>query len=174
MKIYVVRHGETEMGKNRLIATREEPLNKNGQIQAIRAGEKLKRMNINMVFSSPIKRVLDTFDLFGLDKKIPVFIDKRLEERDMGIYEGISFDDLDWKEFWGYDSEKKYSDLESMKSVYERTSVFLNDIIEKYHDKNILLVTHGGVKRAIDWYFNGIDSSLLECENGKIYEYDIE
>lgn len=39
MKIYVVRHGETEMGKNRLIATREEQLNKNSKIQAIKRKE---------------------------------------------------------------------------------------------------------------------------------------
>lgn len=173
MKIYVIRHGETEMGKNRLIASKIEPLNKSGKIQAITTGKKVRQLDINMVFSSPIKRVIDTLHLFNLDKEIPVFIDKRLEERNMGIYEGVSFDDLDWKEFWGYHSEKKYPKLESMKSVYERTSNFLNEITRKYYDKNILLVTHGGIKRAIDWYFNGIDSSLLECENGKIYEYEI-
>ncbi|MCI8347593.1 MAG: histidine phosphatase family protein [Bacilli bacterium] len=174
MKIYVVRHGETEMGKNKLIASKEEPLNKNGKIQAIRVGEKLRQLDINMVFSSPIKRVIDTLDLFNLDKKIPVFVDKRLEERNMGLYEGVSFEDLDWKEFWSYSSQKKYPELESMKSVYERTVSFLNEIKVKYYDKSILLVTHGGIKRAIDWYCYGIDSTLLECENAKIYEYSIE
>lgn len=28
MKLYVIRHGETKMGKNEIIATEEEPLNK--------------------------------------------------------------------------------------------------------------------------------------------------
>ena len=30
MKLYVIRHGETEMGKNEIIATEDEPLNKFG------------------------------------------------------------------------------------------------------------------------------------------------
>lgn len=34
MKLYVIRHGETNMGKKKLIATEEEPLNENGIIQA--------------------------------------------------------------------------------------------------------------------------------------------
>ena len=30
MKLYVIRHGETEQGKNRIIANLSEPLNKKG------------------------------------------------------------------------------------------------------------------------------------------------
>ncbi len=33
MKLYVIRHGETNMGKMELIAIEEEPLNENGIIQ---------------------------------------------------------------------------------------------------------------------------------------------
>lgn len=31
MKLYVIRHGETDMGKNRVIAAIEEPLNEKGK-----------------------------------------------------------------------------------------------------------------------------------------------
>ena len=34
MEIYVVRHGETEAGKNKIIADVDEPLNSNGIKQA--------------------------------------------------------------------------------------------------------------------------------------------
>ena len=40
MKIYVIRHGETEQGKNRIIANISEPLNKNGVNQATNVGKK--------------------------------------------------------------------------------------------------------------------------------------
>ena len=43
-----------------------------------------------------------------------------------------------------------------MKSVYKRVAECLDEIKEKYKDKTILLVTHGGALRAIYWYFNGI------------------
>lgn len=173
MKIYVIRHGETEQGKNRIIANLSEPLNHNGINQAIRVGKELRNLNIDVIYCSPIERAKHTLKLLNLDYNIPVIIDDRLKERDMGIYEKVSFDDLDWEKFWSYNSDLKYSKLESMKNVYERVSDFLNEIRVQKYNKNILLVAHGGVIRAIHWYFNGIDNSLFTCQNCKIYEYEM-
>ena len=173
MKIYVVRHGETNMGKNKVIATEEEPLNENGIQQAILLGEKLRNKKIDIVYCSTIQRAHETLRLFDLDESIPVILEDRIKERNMGIYENTPFDRLDWKEFWGINSEKKYTELESMKSVYERVSKFLEEIKIKEKDKNILIVSHGGVIRTIDWYFNGFYDKMFECENCKIYEYNL-
>ena len=172
MKLYVIRHGETDMGKNKLIATEQEPLNEKGIKQATDIGKKLRQLNIEVAYCSPIERAKDTLRLFKLDKKIPIIIDNRLKERDMGKYEKVSFTDLDWEKFWGYDITNEYTELESMRSVYERVSNFLDEIKEK--NANALIVTHGGISRAIYWYFNGFDNSLFTCENCKIYEYTIK
>lgn len=94
----------------------------------------------------------------------------------MGIYERVPFKELDWDEFWNYNSNLKYPELESMKSVYDRISDFLNEIKEKDINKNVLLVAHGGISRAIYWYFNGIPdngNSSSVNENCKIYKYII-
>ena len=77
------------------------------------------------------------------DKNIPIVIDNRIKERNMGIYEKIEFSKLDWNVFWGYDSEEKYKEVESMKSVYQRVGNFLNELKEEYSNESILLVTHG-------------------------------
>ena len=171
MNLYVIRHGETDMGKNKIIATESEPLNNNGIQQAMKVGKELKDLNIDKIYCLPIERAKHTLKLCDLDKSIPITIDERLKERDMGIYEKVSFDDLDWKEFWGYNSESKYSGLESMKNVYERICDFLGELKSNNTNDNILLVTHGGVSRAIYWYFNGFDNSLFACENCKVYKY---
>ena len=115
MEIYVVRHGETEAGKNKIIADIEEPLNNNGIQQAKNISKELCDLNIDVVYYSPIERVKHTLKLFNLSNNIPTIIEERLKERNMGIYENTKFDDLDWEEFWGYDSEQKYFELESMK-----------------------------------------------------------
>ena len=100
-------------------------------------------------------------------------MDSRLEERKMGIYEGVHFKCVNWEKFWNYDSELEYQNLETMKSVYERISSLLEELKTNNQEENILLVTHGGVARAIYWYFNGIDNSLSDCENCKIYKYKL-
>lgn len=60
-----------------------------------------------------------------------------------------------------------------MKSVYERVRSLLEELKRNRQEENILLVTHGGVARAIYWYFNGIDNSSFDCENCKIYKYHL-
>lgn len=80
MKIYVIRHGQTEMGKNNIIATEEEELNSNGIIQAKKVGAEVRKLNISKIYCSPIKRAQDTLKLFELDKSIPVILMKDLKK----------------------------------------------------------------------------------------------
>ncbi len=97
-------------------------------------------------------------------------------ETNMGIYEKIPFEQLKWNEFWNYNSYKLYPKLESMKSVYERISEFLNELKSSNRNENILIVTHGGTSRAIYWYFNGVPengNSTNINENCRIYNYEL-
>ena len=120
MKLYVIRHGETNMGKNNIIATEDEPLNETGIKQAIEVGKEIRKLDIDKIYCSPIERTKETLRLFKLDKNIPVIIEDRIKERNMGIYEKIPFEELNWDEFWNYNSDKFYQELETMKNVYER------------------------------------------------------
>lgn len=171
--LYVIRHGETNAGKNGIIADINESLNTNGIQQAIKVGKELNKLDIDVIYYSPIERAKHTLKLLNLNNNIPTIEEERLKERDMGKYENVKFSTLDWEEFWGYNSEQKYPELETMKSVYKRVSCFLDELKLKESNKNILLVTHGGVSRAIYWYFNGFDNSVFKCDNCKIYKYSI-
>ena len=55
--------------------------------------------------------------------------------------------------------------------------IWIKDKIRKYRDKNVLLVTHGGVSKAISCYFNGVpdDGNLqvLGLKNCEVREYDL-
>lgn len=158
MKLYVIRHGQTEKNKNHIIADIEEDINETGIRQAITISKELNKKDIDLIICSPSKRTKHTLELLNLDSNIKVIYDDRLIERDMGIYENSKFEDLDWNLFWNY-YDKKYKKLESMKDVYDRISNLLDELKEKYKDKNILLITHGGCFRAIYWYIKGIPDS---------------
>lgn len=60
-----------------------------------------------------------------------------------------------------------------MKSLFKRVSDFLNELKEENNNESILLVTHGRIIRAINWYFKGIDNQTFKCKNCKIYEYEL-
>ncbi len=46
-----------------------------------------------------------------------------------------------------------FNDIKTMQNFCNRVYEFLDDITKKYKDKNILLVTHGGVSVPIKCYF---------------------
>ena len=95
MSLYVIRHGETDMGKNKIIATMGESLNSHGIEQAITVGKEIRKLKLDRIFCSPIQRVKDTLYYFNLDSEIPVCYESRIIERDMGKYEKSPFDSLD-------------------------------------------------------------------------------
>ena len=94
--------------------------------QAINVGKKLRKLDLDIIYCSPIERAKHTLKLFDLDSSIPVLIEDRLKERDIEIYENIPFDNLDCNVFWNYNSDRKYQELESMKDVYQRIKEFLD------------------------------------------------
>ncbi len=175
MKLYVIRHGETEKNRNHIIADIKEDINETGVRQAISTGKKLNNKNIDLIICSPSKRTRHTLELLNLNPNIEVIYDDRLIERNMGIYVNSKFEDLDWNLFWNY-YDKKYKELEPMKNVYKRISDLLDEVKKKYKNRNILLITHGGCFRAIYWYFKGIPSDgnvLHDLGNCEIWESDL-
>ena len=64
-----------------------------------------------------------------------------------------------------------------MPQLFNRVHTFLDEIKIKFEDKNILLVTHGAVAKAIQFYFETMpeDGMLLKIEgqrNCEIKEYE--
>ena len=101
------------------------------------------------------------------------FYSCRGPERNFGEFEGekIKFD-----EFWDYNVTQKYQKAETIQEIISRISNFLDKIKEEYKDKNILLVTHGGVSIAINCYFKGIpaDGKLINycLHNCEVQEFE--
>ena len=74
-------------------------------------------------------------------------------------------------------SKNKVEGLESIQDLFKRIKNFFDEIKEKYKDKNILLVTHGGVARAVYFYFNELPKDGMIQEFGSsncgITEYEM-
>ena len=71
-------------------------------------------------------------------------------------FTGKGFDSLDRDLYWNYYDKTIYEKAESINNIFNRVFSFLDEIKEKYKDKTILLVTHEGVTKVINCYFNGI------------------
>ena len=171
--LYIVRHGQTDWNKeNRRQGHSNIPLNEEGINQAKELKEKLKDISFDLVFSSPLDRAYQTAKIITDNK---IIIDDRLIERYNGKLEGLTRDEIHkLQEQDGY-SDELY-EAESIADLKLRAEDFLKDILNKYPNKNILIVTHMGLILSMRCYLDGDPDDIASyvIGNCEIYKYDNE
>lgn len=177
MRLYIVRHGQTDSNVNgKLLSTTDEDINNNGYDQALAVRKKLENIKFDLCFSSNYKRTISTANII-IDKKIPIIIDERINERDFGTLEGGAHDDKYSPEFWDYYLNKSCYEVEPLQKLFSRTKDFLGYLKENYDDKTILIISHAATIRAIHYNITGFDkeTKLLSFSvgNGQVLKYDI-
>lgn len=91
MKLYIIRHGETDWNKEkRLQGQSDTQLNEYGIELARITGEALKDVHFDYIFSSPLKRAYKTAELIRMDRPVKIITDDRLKEICFGVNEGVS------------------------------------------------------------------------------------
>lgn len=152
--IYFVRHGETEYNKQGRSQGRADiPLNKMGIFQAKQIAEKLKNINIDIIYSSPLSRAICTAQIINNYHNAKIIIDERINHYDVGERQGQLFG------LWPEEKKQEYINnpekhgAESYKHFYDRVVDFYKTI--QNQEKDILIVSHGGVYMNIYRYING-------------------
>lgn len=172
MKLLVVRHGRTDWNDlNKIQGIHDTNLNETGISQAYKTKELLKDNKIDVVISSPLKRTMQTAEIITEGRDLQIIKEEGLKERDFGEYEGFHREDFEYADFWTYSKNIKYKSAENIQDFFARVFKSLDDIKEKYQDKNVLIVIHGGVSVAVEAYFNGLPKeneptkgALKNCE----------
>lgn len=180
MKLYVVRHGQTDWNVlEKLQGKTDIELNQTGINQAKKTQEELANLLFDVIITSPLKRAKKTAEIINENKKVPLIVDERITERGFGEVEGTNpGDDPNFSkfEFWNYEKNVNYKNAEPVVEMCDRVWGLLDEIKEKYNYKNVLLVTHGGTMRTINAYFNGLDENgmipRIEVLNCEIKEYE--
>lgn len=179
MKILLTRHGQTDwnvLGK--IQGCTDTELNQTGIEQAKIAREKLLNYDIDIIITSPLKRAKKTAEIINEGRNIPLTESNGIIERNFGEFEGKTAKEFNFDEIWNYKLNKKYENAESVLDVFDRVENFLYDLKEKYPDKTVLLVTHGGISVPIRAHFEGIPEGTdvlrgLGLENCEIREYEM-
>jgi probable phosphoglycerate mutase len=176
MKIYVIRHGLTELNKKELINGQiDEPLSKEGIGQA-HASISIIPNGIKRIYSSSMMRAMQTAEILNSKIKQPISFHDELREINFGSYAGKSWVDIKF----GEDLKKKHRAVqynyqpegESVSDVKKRIIDFLGMINGKYNDNEVLVVTHGGIIRLLSLLERGIP--LGDIENTSQHSFDID
>ena len=175
MKIYVIRHGETNANKDGVLQGASNwPLNEDGVKLAKLTGENMKGIKFDACFSSPLDRAKQTAELVlkHSGNNINIIFDKRIEELNMGIYEGkkIKPNELEapilkillfkWNAFFC----GRFKGGETIKELCKRTQELLNEV-SKMDYENVLISTHGCAMRAM---LNKLYDNKLNFWQGRV------
>lgn len=154
-KIYLARHGSINCGKEKsYIGITDLPLSLEGIIQAENLKKFFKDIDLEKVYSSPLKRCIETSNIILEDRYMEKILVEELKEINMGEWEGKSFDYI--KSFFSEEYNERGEKIdtfmppkgESFIQLQNRVIPVLEEIA-KNSSGNILIVSHAGVNRVI-------------------------
>lgn len=158
MEVYLTRHGQTDMNKNKLIQGRSDPpLNETGVAQAIAAGERLKGITFDAVYASPLQRAVMTASLISGVPEEQIITDSRVIEVDFGRYEGCKYYGMGpaMTAYWAcpelFPAPKT---VETIPQMVARAHSFVEDLKQQPYER-VLLVCHGGIMRVLTGQLEG-------------------
>ena len=149
--LYIVRHGQTDWNLNGQIQGQNDiPLNDMGRAQAYNVADKLSRFNLEYIISSDLSRATETANIIGNKLNLRVEYDARLREYNFGILTGMTRRRLDPDSIRAFFTNPVKFDAEPFVDAFARVREFMESVD---YNKNILVVTHGGVINFALCYF---------------------
>lgn len=146
VELFIIRHGETDWNVQGLLQGKTDiELNKNGKQAAWLSKEGLRTIQFDVVYSSPLKRAMETAQI--ITERDDIIIDERLEEMDFGSAEG--HDCKDPAKISEIFPEVK--NVETIQSVQSRAFAVFKEIISEPENlgKRVFVSTHGMIIRGL-------------------------
>lgn len=174
-KLLIARHGETDWNLNgKWQGQSDVPLNGNGIKQANSLALELLDKRIDQIYSSDLSRAFNTAEIIsGYLHLGPVQIEKRLRERNFGMFEGMTTTqiadsmDVTRDEVSMLDMDK-FPSVEPWHDFLQRISSAIDHISEMKNDRTVLIVAHGGVMRGLHQKFMNGHKPRTFFNNGEL------
>ena len=184
----MIRHGETALNaKGCYYGRTDAVLSEKGISQASYLKEILKEISFDYIVASPLVRAYNTAQIVMEEREQEIFGDRRLMEQDFGIFEGMTYKEIQntypkeldaWNEEF---STYRIPKGESFADVRSRAEDFLRDIPSGRESKGekMLIAAHKGtlghllaamLKLPLDGYWNFVFEqgcySVVDLEDG--------
>lgn len=169
---FILRHGKAKSNKEQFVSSWPEktynPLIEKGRKQLKKIIPRLKRENIDLIFSSDLLRCRQTAKLVAKELDLKIKFDKRLREHNFGIFNGASV--RKWINFMISHNRFRVRPQkgENWTDIKKRARSFLKEIEKKYRDKRILIISHGDVLLSFHWIIKTLSNKQVLKNRNKI------
>jgi probable phosphoglycerate mutase len=150
--VIVVRHGETTWNtEKRWQGHLDSPLTPKGLTQAHALAKRLTNHRFSALYSSDLGRAYQTAEIIAAATGHQVALDARLRERNLGIFQGLTSDEIkavhaqEYELYHARDPDHVLPGGESLRQQVERNFRCFEELAPRHIEESIVVVTHGGV-----------------------------
>lgn len=155
-RILFIRHGETVFNiEGKIQGNLDSPLTEIGQRQARAVAHRLRHTPPAHIYTSDLGRALATAQLIAQAIHCPLATDERLRERNMGIFQGLTFDEIA-RRYPDESGRLKTATVdyiptggESADQTRQRAWTALNEFADRHPGQEIAVISHGAVIAAV-------------------------
>lgn len=165
MKLYLARHGETDLNiDDRYQGRSDAALNERGLAQAQALAQALPH-DITRIVASPMRRAVQTAQAVAHARGLPVHTMEGLREKDFGCFDGLTPGEVStqYPDLWQSGVLTSWDQLipggETTRAVVDRVTACLIELQQKCAQDIVLLVVHGFVIRALRYRLDGLRES---------------
>lgn len=185
MKIYLIRHGETDCNRmGRIQGCYDCELNETGIAQAVELSKKVvcENYKFSRIYTSPLKRALHTAQIVSEAIRVDCVPMDNLKELNFGEWEGLTWDEVrakyptQYEEWYENRRDTKVPMGESYQDMLNRNLLAIQHILNT-ENENIAIVTHGAVIMSLQCCFTNTPFQKMKqfkTENTSILEFDRE
>ena len=149
--VLLIRHGQSKGNAERRFGGHTAtPLSARGRNQAEATARTLKSESLTAIYSSDLARAMDTAKPLANMTRLPVQGTSAFRERDVGVMEGLTFEDAAQQHPEQYaallrrDFEYVLTGGESYRQLLDRARQKLDEIIEENRGGKIAVFSHTG------------------------------
>jgi alpha-ribazole phosphatase len=152
--VWLVRHGSPDGADGRCCG-RLDPLCPEGILQARETAARLAQEKICAVYSSGLRRALETGQMLADALRVDLTVLETLAEIDFGDFEGMTYEDIQrrypevFERWMTQPTNTQFPNGESFADMRDRVSSTVDALLSRHKNESIAIVSHSGVIRFL-------------------------
>ncbi len=166
IEIILTRHGNTQWNQAEIFRGRADiPLTGTGVRQVEALGKYLQNENIDVIYTSPLKRAVKTADAIAKHQKLDVNAVENLNDLDFGEWTGKTTKEVAelypelYQDWLDTPEQVRAPGGESLETVRQRAMPFIQDAAARCGEGKIVIVSHRVVLKVVICALLGLDNS---------------
>jgi len=167
-RLVLIRHGQTQWNREgRWQGQADPPLSALGREQAQRAAGELRAAQLDHLYSSNLRRAMETAQIIGAALGLAVIPEARLREINLGRWQGMLSDDIqaqypeEYRLWHASPLATRPPEGEDVRTLARRVLEAVSEIVRRHPDQLVGIVAHELPIAVVLAHVGGIDLARL-------------